>query len=52
MKRFSTSTLIHALPETIWEILVDGTCWSQLTKMPIVVALDFGRECVKQVASR
>jgi hypothetical protein len=29
MKCFSTSTIIQALPETIWDILVDGTKWVQ-----------------------
>ncbi|OLP19859.1 hypothetical protein BST81_03225 [Leptolyngbya sp. 'hensonii'] len=29
MKCFSTSTMIRALPETIWGILVDGTQWTE-----------------------
>ncbi len=29
MKSFSTSTIIQALPESIWDILVDGTNWVQ-----------------------
>ena len=29
MKCFSTSTNIQAAPETIWDILVDGTKWVQ-----------------------
>lgn len=29
MKCFKTSTLIQALPESIWNILVDGTNWLQ-----------------------
>jgi hypothetical protein len=29
MKCFGTSTIIQALPESIWNILVDGTNWLQ-----------------------
>jgi hypothetical protein len=28
MKSFSTSTIIHASPETIWDILTDASNWS------------------------
>jgi hypothetical protein len=43
MKYFSTSTIIQASPDTIWNILVDGTNWLQwnptITKIEGNIAL-------------
>ncbi len=43
MKCFSTSTIIHASPNDIWNILVDGTNWLQwnptITKIEGNIAL-------------